>query len=345
VARTARKLGIHRNTVSFWIKRRDLKGRIHRMKPGGRRRVLNNKACRLAEKLLLSEKFGTLRDTAAELYRRLGIKLSTKTLSLRLKQYSKGKGKQIKHVTGKPKKQLSGLNKAKRLEFCKKNLKRNWSNVMFTDRCKLQHVFPGVSARSCGWIKKGSSWEAPKVDHPSVYNVYGGITRFGTTTLKEVTGSTNYHTEFENKQHQKARNITSGEYYGVVAKHFLPQGTKIFASGPGMSSWTLQQDNDPTHKTPSHAAIEEWVHYHPGQPVTLLKGWPPHSPDLSPIENVWGIIQQKVNKAGCKTFQEFKAKVDELYNHLSPETIKRLFDSMKARMQECIKNKGGKTNY
>lgn len=281
VAKTARKLGVHRNTVAFWIRRRDVKGRIHRKDPGGRKKVLNSKACRLAERLLLSDKFGTLRDTAAEVHRQLGIRVSKKTLSKRLKEYSKGKGKQIKHVAGKPKKQLSALNIATRLDFCKKNLKRNWQNVMFTDRCKFSFQYPGVSARSSGWIRKGSSWEAPRVDHPSVYNVYGGITKFGTTTLKEVTGSTNHHSDFINKKEKPARNITSAEYHGVVASHFLPQGTKVFANGPGMSSWVLQQDNDPTHKKPSHAALEEWMHHHPGQVVTLLKGWPPHSPDLS----------------------------------------------------------------
>lgn len=216
---------------------------------------------------------------------------------------------------------------------------------MFTDRCRFYFQYPGASARSSGWIRKGSSWEAPKVEHPSAYNVYGGITKFGTTTVKEVTGSTNYHSDFINTQEQPAKNITSDEYYGVVASHFLPQGAKIFACGPGVSNWVLQQDNDPTHKTPSKAALKDWLHHHPGQMVTLLTGWPSHSPDLSPIENVWGIIQQKTNKSGCKTFDEFKAKVNELFSNLSMETLKNLYKSMRSRMQECIANKGGKTKH
>lgn len=77
----------------------------------------------------------------------------------------------------------------------------------------------------------------------------------------------------------------------------------------------------------------------------MLKNWPPNSPDLSPIENVWGIIQQRANKAGCKTFDEFKAKVNGLFKGLSKETLERLYNSMKSRMQECIRNKGGKTKH
>jgi len=183
------------------------------------------------------------------------------------------------------------------------------------------------------------------VEHPSTYNVYGGITKFGTTTLKEVTGSTKHHSEYESKRQKKAKNITADEYYDVVASHFLPQGTRIFASGPGLSSWILQQDNDPTHKQPSKQALEEWAKKHPGQTVTILKDWPPSSPDLSPIENVWAMVQQEAQKAACNTFDEYKAKVNELFCNISKETLKKLINSMKSRMQECIKNRGGKTKH
>ena len=37
--------------------------------------------------------------------------------------------------------------------------------------------------------------------------------------------------------------------------------------------------------------------------------WPPHSPDLSPIENVWGIVQREVDAMGCKGFNEFELAV------------------------------------
>ena len=344
-AKTARKLGVNRRTVSLWIRRRNSKGRIHRHKPSGRKKKLSDKECKLAESLLLSAKFGTLRDTADELKRQLGISVSEKTLSKSLRQYSKSKGQQVKHVVGLPKKQLTRLNRQKRLGFCKKNLRRNWSNVMFTDRCKFAFQYPGVSARSCGWVKKGSSWEAPKVEHPSVYNVYGGITKYGATTLKEVTGSTKHHSDYKTRSQHTARNITSDEYYDVVASHFLPQGTMIFSSGPGLSSWVLQQDNDPTHKQPSKTALGDWAKKHPGQTVTLLKDWPPNSPDLSPIENVWAMVQQDAHKAACSTFDEFKAKVNELFYNSSKDTVKRLINSMKSRMQECIRKKGGKTKH
>lgn len=51
------------------------------------------------------------------------------------------------------------------------------------------------------------------------------------------------------------------------------------------------------------------------QTCEVLGEWPPHSPDLSPIENVWGIVQREVDALGCKNFKEFELEVvDKLQN-------------------------------
>jgi hypothetical protein len=46
-----------------------------------------------------------------------------------------------------------------------------------------------------------------------------------------------------------------------------------------------------------------------GSSVLLMANWPPNSPDLNPILNLWGIVISKVNALGCKTFEEFKEEV------------------------------------
>jgi DNA-binding MurR/RpiR family transcriptional regulator len=66
---------------------------------------------------------------------------------------------------------------------------------------------------------------------------------------------------------------------------------------------------------------------------------------LSPIENVWGYVQREVNKAGCKTFPEFKTKVEQTFKNLSQRHLTRLFASMKDRINQCLALKGAKTRY
>ena len=54
---------------------------------------------------------------------------------------------------------------------------------------------------------------------------------------------------------------------------------------------TFQQDNAPPHRAKS---TEKWM---ADNSISILH-WPPCSPDLSPIENLWGYVSQKVYKNG-----------------------------------------------
>jgi hypothetical protein len=127
--------------------------------------------------------------------------------------------------TSNPSKQLTYSTMAKRVAFCNANLSRNWSQVMFTDRCKFYHHYPGKSyhmsqaliegslhfqksygfvlvgvvVKSCEWVRVGSRRAAPKVNHASCYNVYAGITRYGVTSMCTVAGTTK-HTSIRHKQ-------------------------------------------------------------------------------------------------------------------------------------------------
>ena len=72
---------------------------------------------------------------------------------------------------------------------------------------------------------------------------------------------------------------------------------------------------------------------------------PSCSPDLNPIENIWGILKRKLNKFQFKTTEEFKNKIIEEWNKIDKETIKNTILSMKIRLQMIIDNKGGYINY
>jgi transposase len=143
IARIARDMQIKKKTVRRWVRRCGGGQNIYKKKSTGRKKVLNDNLCKMAESLLLDPNFGHMEVVATELFFKEGVKVSLKTLSKRVKAYCKRMGRPLKVVYKNPSKQLTYNTMAKRVAFCKANLSRNWSQVMFTDRCKFYHHYPG----------------------------------------------------------------------------------------------------------------------------------------------------------------------------------------------------------
>jgi hypothetical protein len=223
-----------------------------------------------------------------------------------------------------------------------KKSRLDWKRVMFTDRKKFLFKHPGSSTRPNKWVLGQQQPTTYSVTHPQAYNVYGGITYFGPTKLIAVAGSSKHKTCYKTKQGQAAKNITAGEYEHVLLTSMLPAGKHIFGS-QGMNMWYFQQDNDPTHRNAAKH-ISKYSTQH-GCNIELLKAWPPNSPDLNLIENVWGYVDHKVQQKICNNFDEFKTAVDTAFTTLPKDILQNLFHSMGKRIDMCLKSGGDTTPY
>jgi len=103
-------------------------------------------------------------------------------------------------------------------------------------------------------------------------------------------------------------------------------------------NFVFQQDNDPKHT----AKIAQ----------TFLKSsrikvldWPPQSPDLNPIENLWSILDKKVDKTGVTNTESYFVALKEAWEELDKKYFRNLVESMPKRLQAVIKAKGGHTKY
>jgi hypothetical protein len=147
---------------------------------------------------------------------------------------------------------------------------------------------------------------------------------------------------FKTKAGKDARNITSAEYQSVLTDHLLPRGRSLMLAN-GHTSWLLQQDNDPAHAQ-AEAVIRTFNMRH-NSSINLLHGWPPHSPDLSLIENMWAHVQQKMDSAGCKTFADYVEKLEHLTANMSTAWLDKAYAGMHQRIVDTIRLRGGMTKH
>lgn len=73
--------------------------------------------------------------------------------------------------------------------------------------------------------------------------------------------------------------------------------------------------------------------------------WPPYSPDLSPIENIWGWLKGEVSKDVPTTIDALKKSLRKHWKRITPEFLAPYFNSMPERMRLVLDSDGRKINY
>lgn len=344
-AKIARDFKCNVKTVSKWVRKWASDKTLQSKKAPGPKATMSTAARKRAVQLLVSREEGGLRYVTQQLLAE-GLtvrKLSCSTVSRGARAQAIADGDPLLCLRGRPKQAITAATKSKRLAFAKANRNRDWSRVLITDRCRFYFRFPGQRVSSVRWVQRSKRHNAAvfRPNRPSCLNVYGGVSRHGVTKLIKVTGTTNFKSPFKNQRGNPARNITKNEYT-EVSKKLVEDADAIFG-GVHISKWVYQQDNDPAHSA-AKAVIQAHNMSSKAQ-VELLPKWPPHSPDLSVIENVWALVDREVAKKGCANFKEFEKAVMDTFNNLKPDYLGSLFDSIPGRLQMAEESGGERTKY
>ncbi len=123
--------------------------------------------------------------------------------------------------------------------------------------------------------------------------------------------------------------------YQEIFEHvMLPSADKLC----GDADFIFQQDLAPAHTA---KGTKSWFNYHG---VTVLD-WPANSPDLNPIENIWGIVKRKMRDTRPNNADDLKAAIKATRASTTPEQCHRLIASMPHCIDAVIHAKGGPTKY
>ena len=135
--------------------------------------------------------------------------------------------------------------------------------------------------------------------------------------------------------------VAQHEYTDVLRDFLIPQGNQLFpGTGKWDDKWQVQQDNAPPHKS---AANLDFITAN--VPGGHFLAWPPNSPDLSPIENLWGWMDSRLYKLHkCKNIEELKDNLEHFRQTIPPSkhvvSLHNVFAGMKARMERVSELNG-----
>jgi transposase len=346
-ANVARRVGCTRPTVYKWWQRCAHSDEIVEAEKSGRKRAFDEAGEGRALELL-TDGCGTSADQVskrmcAESHTPVPVHKSTVIRAAQRAAVSTGKKLWVQR--GRPPKAMTRATMEKRMAFAAANQNTNWAHVLFTDRKKFHFRYPGSKVQPSRWIlgrASSSNTAVNQPNHAQCLNIYAGISKHGVTAVQVVACSSKHTTQHTNQQGKPARNITQSEYKVVMTGTLLPEGKRLFST-VGVGSWILQQDNDPAHKCAS-VVVQQWNADNAAS-VQLLPNWPPNSPDLNLIENVWSWVQREVDKKGCNSYEEFKQAVMDTLAAVPQQHLSNLWASMPNRLQAVVAAGGGPTKY
>lgn len=217
---------------------------------------------------------------------------------------------------------LNNKQRAKRLAWAKLHQHwtvDQWRTVIWSDESRFC-VFKNDGPQRV-WRQKGEilspKCTIPTVKFPASCMMWGSMSANGVGTLINVLGS-----------------INSWKYQDILGEGLLP----LLEPDQLYHGHLFQQDLAPAHSSKSTA---EWFEEY----CIEVLGWPGNSPDLNPIENLWGILKRRVRKHIPTSKPSLLQILDDEWKKITPQDCKNLIDSMPRRIRAVINAKGGPTNY
>ncbi|KAI6657857.1 hypothetical protein LOD99_599 [Oopsacas minuta] len=79
-------------------------------------------------------------------------------------------------------------------------------------------------------------------------------------------------------------------------------------------SWVFREDNSPVH---TGRAAKGWK----TEFVPLRIDWPPNSPDLAPIENLWAVLKRRLIVLHPKSVSHLKQAIQDIWATFDPDFL------------------------
>lgn len=258
-------------------------------------------------------------STSKQIFKEAGFANTSKTTRCKiLKTIAK-----VRKVPVRP--LLTKKHKEQRVSWAQKYMKQNFAQVIFTDECRATLDGPD------GWAK---GWVIAKDDKTTRLRRQqggGGVMFWAAIVNDSIIGPVRV---------QDGLKMTAKTYCDLLKESLIPWYNS--QSEKNRADLLFQQDNAPVHVA---KYTKDWLSRQ-GFDTNKVMTWPPNSPDINPIENLWSIIKRKVYQNGrqyaCKN--ELWEAIKQACMDVEPSAIKKLTESVDRRLFEIISGKGAYVN-
>jgi len=307
--------GYPKSTVYELVKKLAETGSLSPRPHPGRPSILTPKKRRHLGMLVHANKAATGPELAAKLQKaHPGLSISTRTIQRNLSE--------LKYVVCRPVAVplLKPIHIETRKQWGLRHAKDRWNQTIFSDETTFQTFRNTQPVR----YRLGNQRpQRPMVKHPYKVHVWGAFSANGPIGFVLFTETMN-----------------AQKYCEILEQHLFPNASR---AGP---RWRFQHDNAPMHTASVTRCLLE-TH------KTRVIDWPANSPDLNPIENLWSILKNKVERqvnfhltrTRSLSNEEFRSIIKTEWEGIDKSVLLNLANSMQKRITQLLERKGNKINY
>ncbi|EAR94018.2 DDE family endonuclease (macronuclear) [Tetrahymena thermophila SB210] len=192
--------------------------------------------------------------------------------------------------------ELTNDNRQTRMDFCQKWIDADFSNIWFSE----ETIFTIDETKAKIWIKNNDNWVIERKERSYInrqIHIWSGIYMRGRTEIFVYSSS-----------------INSDAYMTCLEESLFPPSAKFYYR----RKVRLLQDGARAHTS---RATKEFCQENSIE-IIQLPGW---SPDLNPIEIIWGLMKKKWIKrlllSDIQTKQQIIQNNQEIWKEITQETI------------------------
>ena len=315
-AAVAREFGIPPSTVSGIVARyRKNRGPARKL-GSGRPPKTTSRIDKIITWASRADPKKTALQILGEISTHLDVPISARTVQRRLVEHGLNGRRSAKKPL------ISRENRMCRLKWAKEHVgwsEDKWRKVLWSDESKFC-LFQSGGTR---WVRRPIGtrfdpiYQTPTVKHGGgSVMVWGCFSGSGLGPLVRIEATMDAHV-----------------YASILQSHMLPHARATLPKG-----WTFQQDNDPKHTS---AFVHRWLKGH----KVATMDWPSQSPDLNPIEHLWGVLEQRVAGTRARNAGQKFEQLRAAWNSIDQNVVTKLIRSMPRRCEAVIKAKGYATRY